>query len=286
MRIVLGDITKMDTDAIVNTAVSDLSPCPGICSAIFAAADTEELKKACRKIGRCRIGHAMVTPSCGLPSKIIIHVAGAGWYGGVQRERMLLEECYRRALQKALLYNCRTVAVPLIFSGDCHMPRAESIRIAGKVIREFEVRHPDIEVTLVLYQEGVYEMARRLLAQDKPDSTEADVGRSVTVKSFGGNRKIFRRIKRPPSQRTGNEMAVGIFIMVLDFCITGVRSPGGKIPPKPHPSGSAPVRCSGAKPGSGKGPGHSPLQFQSDCRSQRWTERRPGCWKRASSSGL
>ena len=99
------------------------------------------------------------------------------------------------------------------------------------------------------------------------------------------NRKIFRRIKRPPSQRTGNEMAVGIFIMVLDFCITGVRSPGGKIPPKPHPSGSAPVRCSGAKPGSGKGPGHSPLQFQSDCRSQRWTGRRRGCWKRASSSG-
>ena len=46
MRIVLGDITKMDTDAIVNAAVSDLSPCPGICSAIFAAADTEELKKA------------------------------------------------------------------------------------------------------------------------------------------------------------------------------------------------------------------------------------------------
>ena len=41
MRIVLGDITKMDTDAIVNTAVSDLSPCPGICSAIFAAADSE-----------------------------------------------------------------------------------------------------------------------------------------------------------------------------------------------------------------------------------------------------
>lgn len=117
MRIVLGDITKMDTDAIVNAAVSDLSPCPGICSAIFAAADTEELKKACRKIGRCRIGHAVVTPSCGLPSKIIFHVAGAGWYGGVQRERMLLEECYRRALQKALLYNCRTVAVPLIFSG-------------------------------------------------------------------------------------------------------------------------------------------------------------------------
>lgn len=99
------------------------------------------------------------------------------------------------------------------------------------------------------------------------------------------NRQISGRIKRPPSQCAGNEMAVGIFIMVLDFCITGAHSPGGKIPPKPHPSGSAPVRCAGAKSGSGRDPGHSPLRFQSDCRSQRWTGRRRGCWKRASSSG-
>ena len=209
MRIVLGDITKMDTDAIVNAAVSDLSPCPGICSAIFAAADTEELKKACRKIGRCRIGHAVVTPSCGLPSKIIFHVAGAGWYGGVQRERMLLEECYRRALQKALLYNCRTVAVPLIFSGDCHMPRAESIRIASSVLMSerpsapafsqaaaMETMSVTFGVSLTMMGFATAAFTSRVtsaapsqgvpkpmpppwtLAQDKPDSTEADVGRS------------------------------------------------------------------------------------------------------------
>lgn len=99
------------------------------------------------------------------------------------------------------------------------------------------------------------------------------------------NRKIFRRIKRPPSQRTGKEMAVCIFIMVLEFYISGAHSPGGKIPPRLHPSGSAQVRCSEAKPGSGRDPDHSPLRFQSDCRSQRWTERRPECWKRANSSG-
>ena len=87
------------------------------------------------------------------------------------------------------------------------------------------------------------------------------------------NRQISRRIKRPPSQCTGNEMAVGIFIIVLEFYIPVVRSPGGEIPPRPHPSGSAPARCSEAKPGSGRDPGHSPLRFQSDCRSQRWTER-------------
>ena len=41
-------------------------------------------------------------------------------------------------------------------------------------------------------------------------------------------------------------MAVGIFIMVLEFYIPGVRSPGGKIPPGLHPSGSDQARCAGA----------------------------------------
>ena len=165
MQLIFGDIAKMETDAIVNAASSNLMPSPGISSAIFEAADTEALKNACRRIGYCRIGHAIVTPSCGLPSKIIIHVVGAGWYGGARREHMLMEECYRRALYKAHIYDCRSVAVPLIFSGDCHMPRAESIRIAGKVIQEFEKRHPEMDISLVLYREGVYQMACQLLLQ-------------------------------------------------------------------------------------------------------------------------
>ena len=92
--------------------------------------------------------------------------------------------------------------------------------------------------------------------------------------SVYSNRKISRRIKRPPSQCAGIEMAVGISIMVLEFYISGAHSPGEKIPPKPHPSGSAQVRCAGAKPGSGRDPGHSPLWFQSGCRSQHWTGHR------------
>lgn len=43
---------------------------------------------------------------------------------------------------------------------------------------------------------------------------------------------------RPPSQRIGNEMAVGISILILEFCIPGVRLLGGKIRPRHHPSGS------------------------------------------------
>lgn len=56
-------------------------------------------------------------------------------------------------------------------------------------------------------------------------------------------------------------MVVGIFIMVSECYIPRVRSLGGKIPPRLHPSGSAQVRYSGAKPGSGRDPGRSPLRF-------------------------
>ena len=163
MRLVLGDITKIKADAIVNAASSDLRPCPGICEAVFAAADTEKLRAACRAIGRCRIGHAVVTPAFGLPAKYIIHVAGAGWYGGLRRERMLLAQCYLHALRKAAIYHCKSVAVPLIFSGDCHIPRADSIRIAGAAILQFEAERPGMDISLVLYRPGVYDMACRIL---------------------------------------------------------------------------------------------------------------------------
>ena len=142
-------------------------PHPGICGAIYAAADGKLLKTACKRIGYCKIGHAVATPSCGLDTKYIIHVAGAGWYGGEKRERILMAQCYFNALQKAWLIGCKSIAVPLIFSGDCHIPRAESISIAQQAIRNFEERHPEMQVTLVLYRKGIYEMALHILKDYK-----------------------------------------------------------------------------------------------------------------------
>ena len=111
----------------------------------------------------------LATPGCGLPCRYIIHVAGPGWYGGEPRERFLLAGCYQNALHKAYLCSCRRVAVPLIFSGDCHMPRAASLRVAGAAIADFCQRHPSMEVTLVLYRQSIYDMAKRILGwEDAP----------------------------------------------------------------------------------------------------------------------
>ena len=165
MHVVLGNIIRMETDAIVNAAASDLKPCEGICKAIFDAADTMKLMRACKQVRHCRIGDAVVTPSCGLPCKYIIHVAGVGWYTGGRQAKLLFAQCYQRALQKAYLYHCKSVAIPLMFSGDFHLPRPEAIRIAASVIAGFEKNHPNMDITLVLYNKAIYETAVKLLTE-------------------------------------------------------------------------------------------------------------------------
>ena len=162
MKLVLGDITKMDTDAIVNAAATDLRPCEGICQAIFRAADTEALTEACRKIGHCPMGRAVVTPSCGLPCRFIIHVAGCEWYSGYDNDRRIFQDCYTHALQKAYAYGCKSVAVPLMFSGSMHIPRTEALRLVGEVISRFEAICPGMEIFLVLYKQSIFDTAQRV----------------------------------------------------------------------------------------------------------------------------
>ncbi len=163
MRIISGDITKMDTDAIVNAASPDLKRCPGICEAIFAAGDSRKLEKACRDIGHCPIGHAVVTPAFGLPSRYIIHVAGSGWFSGTRRELFLLQNCFQSALHKAFVLQCRSVALPLMFSGEYHVPRADALRIAHSAICSFEKQHRNMDIVLVLYTSSIYALAQNIL---------------------------------------------------------------------------------------------------------------------------
>ena len=163
MKLVLGDITKMNTDAIVNAAATDLKPCEGICQAIFRAADTKALLLACKRLGHCPIGSAVVTPSCGLPCKFIIHVAGSGWYSGHGNERIVFQDCYLHALQEARAYSCKSVALPLMFSGSMHIPRTEALHMVAEVVSRFEAICPDMEISLVLYKQSIYDTAQRVL---------------------------------------------------------------------------------------------------------------------------
>ena len=162
--ILRNDITRMDTDAIVNAANSGLWAGGGVCGAIFAAAGHEELERACRAIGHCDVGSAVITPGFGLKAKYVIHAEGPIWQGGEQNEPALLKSCYCSALALAKKKRCRSIAFPLISSGIYGYPKADALRIAVEAISAFLLEH-EMEVYLVIFDKSAVQLSQQLLGR-------------------------------------------------------------------------------------------------------------------------
>ncbi len=160
-KIVREDITKMNTDAIVNAANTGLRPGGGVCGAIFAAAGHKKLERACAKIGGCPTGGAVITKGYDLPAKYIIHTPGPVYRGGDHGEAELLRSCYTSCLDLAAKRRLRSVAFPLISAGIYGYPKGEALRIAADAITEFLEDH-DMDVYMVVFDKNSFEISAKL----------------------------------------------------------------------------------------------------------------------------
>lgn len=145
-HIILGDITKMGTTAIVNAANCSLLGGGGVDGAIHRAAGPELLKE-CRTLGGCRTGEAKMTKGYHLPAQYVIHTPGPIWRGGTHGERELLESSYRNCLLLARQFGIRDVAFPSISTGVYGYPLEKAALVAVRVIYEFA----DMDVTMVCF---------------------------------------------------------------------------------------------------------------------------------------
>ena len=147
-----GDITKLNVDAIVNAANSELRGGGGVDGAIHDAAG-DELYAYCKTLGGCPTGGAKISPGFRLPAKYIIHTVGPVWRGGAFHEKTLLTSCYLRSLELAQQHNCKTVAFPLISAGAYGYPYDDALQIAYDTCHRFlQKTKADIEIFIVLYQ--------------------------------------------------------------------------------------------------------------------------------------
>ena len=166
LRLVVGDITKIRVDAIVNAANSGLRGGGGVDGAIHRAGGSaimRDLDEIRASSGGCPTGSAVVTSAGALPAQHVIHAVGPIYQDGRHNEAALLASCYRKCLELAEEQGARTVSFPAISTGAYGYPAEEAAEIAlDSVAQHFEETESGVRnVLFVLFDQGFYDLHAR-----------------------------------------------------------------------------------------------------------------------------
>jgi O-acetyl-ADP-ribose deacetylase (regulator of RNase III) len=147
LSVEIGDLTRVEADAIVNAANSLLLGGGGVDGAIHAAAGPR-LLEACRRLRNTThrdgldVGDAVATPAFDLPASWVIHTVGPNLHRG-QDDPARLASCFASSLDVAAELDVRTIAFPAVSAGAYGWPVTDVARIAVMTCRGWLAEHPD-----------------------------------------------------------------------------------------------------------------------------------------------
>ena len=169
IKVIKGDITKCQVDAIVNAANTSLLGGGGVDGAIHRAGGAAILAD-CRKIiarqGGCKVGEAVITTGGNLPAQFVIHTVGPVWRLGNTQQAELLANAYHNSLKLAYEQGLKTIAFPNISTGIYHYPKDEACEIAFTTVQDFLEIQGEFgieEVIFVCFDDENYELYRQIL---------------------------------------------------------------------------------------------------------------------------
>jgi O-acetyl-ADP-ribose deacetylase (regulator of RNase III) len=160
-EVFLGDITRLQVDAIVNAANTSLLGGGGVDGAIHRAAGPE-LLEACRQLHGCATGDAKATPGFRLPARLVFHAVGPVWHGGHRGEEALLASCYKRSMELAAEHQAESIAFPAISTGIYGFPSRRAAQIAVATVRT-HARPPLERVIFCCFDQATAAIYRGLL---------------------------------------------------------------------------------------------------------------------------
>lgn len=171
LMLVQGDITKQNTDAIVNAANSNLMGGGGVDGAVHRAGGItilEQCKLIVAKQGRLPAGKAVITSGGNLPAKYVIHTVGPRWQGGNNNEAYLLASAYRESLKIAEEQKLGSISFPSISTGAFRYPLQPAAKVAVNAVTSF-IKEKAVslkEVRFVLFDAGTYVVYLNVLQEN------------------------------------------------------------------------------------------------------------------------
>jgi O-acetyl-ADP-ribose deacetylase (regulator of RNase III) len=164
VQLVRGDITEMETDAIVNAANCSLMGGGGVDGAIHHRGGPKILEE-CKKIRTTEwpqglpTGRVAMTGAGNLKTKQVIHTVGPVWRGGNNDEPELLAQAYQNSLKLAASNRLKSIAFPSISTGAYGYPIEKACYIALNAVKEFLEKEDNLEqVVFVLFSENALEV--------------------------------------------------------------------------------------------------------------------------------
>ena len=172
-----GDITRLNADAIVNSASEALTGCSiplhDCVDNIIHSRAGAQLRNDCAAIIRAqgcheRPGNAKVTSAYNLPCKYVLHTVGprveqrAG-----EEERALLKSCYQSCLSLAQSLGLKSVAFCCISTGVFNFPAEEAAEIAVGTARQWRMKNgSDMKIIFDVFteeEESIYSEILRFM---------------------------------------------------------------------------------------------------------------------------
>src|SRR6185295_9524093 len=158
VRVVVGDITEQDVDAIVNAANSSLMGGAGVDGAIHRVGGPAIIE-ACREIRQTTYPHglptgeAVITTAGELPAQHVIHTVGPVFGQHRGREAELMAACYRNSLALAVQNGLASIAFPAISTGAYGYPLEQASQVSSAAIAKFLVEDSTLQqIRLVFFR--------------------------------------------------------------------------------------------------------------------------------------
>jgi len=144
LRVVQGDITQEDVDAIVNAANEHLAHGGGVAGAIVRAGGREiqdESRQWVREHGNVPTGGAAITGAGSLKARYVIHAVGPVW--GMGNEEALLASAVASALAMADEHGLQSISLPAISTGIYGFPKPLGAQVIVRAAQEYLNEHSD-----------------------------------------------------------------------------------------------------------------------------------------------